>query len=165
MRFIVWFPGESRGKSLSLQVKHTKLEWAALPSPYLQLNPTKGANSPLGIGRASAHQFAHNGAAALFICDYSDQNLSAHARELQSLYPSCETHARRFDAADEGAVKAVVDEALEKYGRLDIMFANAGVVGTNRVFTDVGAEEVMKTLRTNVLSVFLAAKYAALAMG
>lgn len=44
------------------------------------------------------------------------------------------------------------------------MFANAGVVGTNRVFTDIGAEEFMKTFRTNVLSVFLAAKYAAKAM-
>ncbi len=55
-------------------------------------------------------------------------------------------------------------EAVEKYGRLDVMFANAGVVGTNRVFTDIGAEEFAGTLRTNVLSVFLAAKYAAKAM-
>ena len=48
-------------------------------------------------------------------------------------------------------MKAVVDEALEKYGRLDIMFANAGIVGTNRIFGDIEAEEFMKTMRTNVL--------------
>ena len=48
-------------------------------------------------------------------------------------------------------MKAVVDEALQKYGRLDIMFANAGIVGTPKLFTDIEGEEFMKTLRTNVL--------------
>lgn len=123
-----------------------------------------GANSPLGIGRASAHQYAHNGARALYICDFNDTHLPTHARELQSLYPSVDVHARRFDAGDEAAVKAVVDEALEKYGRLDVFFANAGVSGSNRYFGDVDGEEFMRTLRTNVLSVFVAIKYAAPAM-
>ncbi|KAL9119972.1 MAG: hypothetical protein Q9187_003474 [Circinaria calcarea] len=123
-----------------------------------------GANSPLGIGRASAHQFAHNGARAVYICDFRNEYLAVHQRELQSLYPDVDIHARQFDAADEAAMEAVVDEALEKYGRLDIMFANAGVVGTNKLYKDIGAEEFMKTMRTNVLSVFLATKYAAKAM-
>ena len=123
-----------------------------------------GTNSPLGIGRASAHQFAHNGARAIYICDFSEQYLSVHVRELQSLYPAVEVHARRFDAGDEKAVKGVVDECLEKYGRLDIFFANAGIVGTNKHFGEVGGEEFMKTMRTNVLSVFVAIKYAAAAM-
>lgn len=48
-------------------------------------------------------------------------------------------------------MKAVVDEALEKYGRLDILFANAAIVGTNRLFWDIEAEDFIKTLRTNVL--------------
>ncbi|KAI4246088.1 MAG: hypothetical protein L6R42_010002, partial [Xanthoria sp. 1 TBL-2021] len=64
----------------------------------------------------------------------------------------------------EEAVKAVVDEALEKYGRLDILFANAAIVGTNQLFWDIEAEDFIKTLRTNVLSVFLATKHASLAM-
>lgn len=123
-----------------------------------------GANSPLGIGRASAHQYAHNGARALYICDFNDAHLATHARELRSLYPSVDVHTRRFDAADEAAVKAVVDDALEKYGRLDVFFANAGVSGSKRHFEGVGAEEFMRTLRTNVLSVFLAIKHAAPAM-
>lgn len=48
-------------------------------------------------------------------------------------------------------MKAVVDEALERYGRLDIMFANAGIVGTNLLFDDIEPEAFMKTMRTNVL--------------
>ena len=123
-----------------------------------------GANSPLGIGRASAHQFAHNGARALYICDFDDRHLAAHARELQSLYPATDVHARRFDAGDEAAVKAVVDECVARYGRLDVFFANAGAVGTNRHFGDVRGDEFMRTMRTNALSVFLAIKYASAAM-
>lgn len=48
-------------------------------------------------------------------------------------------------------MQAVVDEALNEYGRLDIMFANAGIVGTNRSFLDVGGEDFMRTMRVNVL--------------
>lgn len=60
-------------------------------------------------------------------------------------------HARKFDAADEPAVKAVVDDALERYGRLDVFFANAGIVGQNKMFTDISADEFLRTLRTNVV--------------
>ena len=48
-------------------------------------------------------------------------------------------------------MRETVDEALEKYGRLDIMFANAGVAGSNRAFPEIDGGEFMKTMRTNVL--------------
>jgi NAD(P)-dependent dehydrogenase (short-subunit alcohol dehydrogenase family) len=72
-------------------------------------------------------------------------------RELKALYPAVETHARQFDAADEAAVKGVIDEAVERYGRLDVMFANAGVVGANVLFTEVTADGFMDVMRTNAL--------------
>ncbi|XXG96391.1 hypothetical protein Hte_002673 [Hypoxylon texense] len=123
-----------------------------------------GANSVLGIGRASAHQFAENGARAVYLCDYDDTNLATHKREIESLYPAVDVHVRRFDAADERAVKAVVDHAVDTYGRLDVFFANAGIVGKYATFGDFSKDEFMKVLDTNVASVFLAAKYAAPAM-
>ncbi|CAL3969398.1 hypothetical protein PZA11_006045 [Diplocarpon coronariae] len=123
-----------------------------------------GTNSPLGIGRASAHQFAQNGARAVYICDFSDSHLETHKREIVSLYPDVDIHVRRFDAADEDAVKSVVDEAVLTYGRLDIFFANAGIVGQPKMFTEISSDEFMHTLKTNVVSVHLAAKYAAPAM-
>lgn len=97
-------------------------------------------------------------------------------------------HIREFHAGDEAAVKGVVDDAVAKYGRLDVFFANAGVVGQPKVFGEIEGEEFMETLRTNTLgwppfplppgvsqllfrvltvpigSVFLAVKYAAKAM-
>ncbi|KEZ43036.1 Uncharacterized protein SAPIO_CDS5113 [Scedosporium apiospermum] len=123
-----------------------------------------GANSLLGIGRATAHQFAESGARAIYICDYDGTHLEAHKAEIVAAFPSVEVHARRFDAADEASVKEVVDDAIKRYGRLDVFFANAGIVGKTVAFTEFSEEEFMTVLRTNTLSVFLAAKYAAPAM-
>ncbi|KAI2642323.1 hypothetical protein GGS21DRAFT_300416 [Xylaria nigripes] len=123
-----------------------------------------GANSILGIGRATAHLFAENGAKAVYICDYAGDNLEAHKREITTLYPDVAVEVRQFDAADEQAVKAVVDDAMQKYGRLDVFFANAGITGPIAKFTDITKEEFMKTMDVNTASVFLAAKFAAPAM-
>lgn len=60
-------------------------------------------------------------------------------------------HTKQFDAADEKAVVAVIDEAIAKYGRLDIFFANAGIVGQPKMFTDIDADGFMKTMKTNAL--------------
>lgn len=112
--------------------------------------PVPGTNSPIGIGRASAHQFAHNGARAVYLCDYNNEHLDTHKRELQSLYPDVDIHTRQFDAADEESVRRVVDDALERYGRLDIMFANAGI-SSAKVFYETTGEEFTKMMRTNAL--------------
>lgn len=60
-------------------------------------------------------------------------------------------------------MKAVVDEALATYARLDIFFANAGI-SSGRVFWEEDTAGFMKMMRTNTLSVFLAAKYGSQAM-
>lgn len=123
-----------------------------------------GANSPLGIGRATAHQYAESGARAIYLCDLDDTHLNAHKQEISAAFPNVEVHARPLDAADEAHVKAVVDDAVQRYGRLDVFFANAGIVGKSTLFTDFTDNEFMNVLKVNTLSVFLAAKYAAPAM-
>ncbi|KAL8950846.1 MAG: hypothetical protein Q9222_003144 [Ikaeria aurantiellina] len=134
-------------------------------SPSSKVIIITGTNSPLGIGLASAHKFALRGTTrAVFLCDYQDTHLESHAGDLRSRYPGTEFHVRCFDAADEEAVKNVVEEAVRLYGRLDVMVANAGVAGSHKIFGDIGAEEFMRTVRVNVLSVFLATKYASKAM-
>ncbi|ROV97721.1 hypothetical protein VMCG_07430 [Cytospora schulzeri] len=126
--------------------------------------PSNGANSPLGIGRATAHQFAQNGAKAVYICDFDDKYLGYHERQIKSLYPGVDVHTRKFDAADEPAVREVVGDALQRYGRLDVMFANAGIIGDYVPFSDTSEEDFMQVLRVNTLGPFLAAKHAAPAM-
>lgn len=72
-------------------------------------------------------------------------------REIQSLYPNIKVHARKIDAGEEADVENLVNEVLEKYGRLDIFFANAGITtGAERIL-DAKAENFMKAMRTNAL--------------
>jgi len=110
-----------------------------------------GANSALGIGRAAAHQFASHGARAVYICDFDGSNLATHKREITGLYPGVDVHTREFDAADEAAVKAVVDDAVKNYGRLDVFFANTGIVGPHKLLADITDGEFMEVLRVNTL--------------
>ncbi|PWW77793.1 NAD(P)-binding protein [Tuber magnatum] len=134
------------------------------PSPH---NPTTSKTKPskrIGIGRATALQYARNNLKALFICDFTNTNLPALESELHTLAPNVITHARTFDAADEASVAVVVQEALDKYARLDIFFANAGVLGGMKLVGDITVEEFVETLRINTLSVFLAVKHAGKAM-
>lgn len=77
-----------------------------------------GCNSPLGIGRASAHHFANNGAKAIYICDLATDHLDKHKREIESKYPGVAIHPVKLDAGEEKDVEKVVNDALEEYGRL-----------------------------------------------
>ncbi|OBT52361.1 hypothetical protein VE04_06783 [Pseudogymnoascus sp. 24MN13] len=129
-----------------------KLKKVAGPSARPPRSRESRTNSPMGIGRATAHQYAENGARAraIYLCDFADSHLATHKRELASLFPAVEVRLRQFDAAT--------------YGRLDVFFANAGIVGVPKIFTEIEADEFLATLKTNTVSVFLAAKYAAPAM-
>lgn len=77
--------------------------------------------------------------------------LDIHAREIKSLYPNVEVHARRVDAGEEADVEKLVDEVLEKYGRLDIFFANAGITAGAVTVLDATADDFMKIMKTNAL--------------
>ena len=110
-----------------------------------------GCNSALGIGRASAHLFARNGARAIYICDYNTDLLETHKREINSLYPGVDIQPRQLDAGNETDVERIVNEVLEKYGRLDIFFANAGISITMTGIIDSSAEDFMQVMQTNAL--------------
>lgn len=103
----------------------------------------------MGIGRATAHQYAESGAKAIYICDFDGTHLENHKKQINAAYPSVDVHVRQFDAGDEDKVKAVVDDAMNQYKRLDIFFANAGIIGAYGAFTDYTEEEFMHVMRTN----------------
>ncbi|CZT25209.1 related to levodione reductase [Ramularia collo-cygni] len=123
-----------------------------------------GCNSPLGIGRASAHHFANNGAKAIYICDLATDHLDKHKREIESKYPGVDVQPRKMDAGEESDVEKVVNEVLEKYGRLDVFFANAGISVTMGSVLEASSEDFMRTMKINSLSVFLAVKHGARGM-
>lgn len=68
------------------------------------------------------------------------------------------------DVAEETQVEALVATALAEFGRLDLMFNNAGVGGAFGPITDIDVADWDRTFAVLVRSVFLGTKHAARAM-
>lgn len=60
-----------------------------------------------------------------------------------------EIHPRQMDAGEEKDVERVVNEALEKYGRLDVFFANAGISISAERITEASGDKFDQVMRTN----------------
>ncbi|KAI0356540.1 short-chain dehydrogenase [Trametes cingulata] len=121
-----------------------------------------GAGS--GIGLESALLFAQEGANVLLV----DINLAAAEKALalvQQRFPNVTAAAIKADVGKEADVKAAVDKAVELFGRLDIMFNNAGIMhpeDDNALNTEERIWDL--TMQINVKGVWWGCKYAILAM-
>lgn len=68
------------------------------------------------------------------------------------------------DVKDESFARALVDEAVSRFGRLDVAFNNAGTMGEMGPAHQISLAGWRDTLETNLTSAFLGAKYQARAM-
>ena len=71
--------------------------------------------------------------------------------------------ALRADLTDEGAVRALIQETLDSFGRLDVLVNSAAIWRSKRL-EDVTAADVRLHFDTNTLGTFLCAQQAGLAM-
>ncbi|GAA5797248.1 hypothetical protein HPULCUR_002628 [Helicostylum pulchrum] len=122
-----------------------------------------GAGSTHGIGRATAFALAKRGPKAIYVTDLGMDNLEELAKEIERTYAGVECIPYAVDAASDSAVTGIIEQAMSKYGRLDVFFANAGVATGDRL-RDETAESFMRMMRINALSCFLAIKHAGAAM-
>jgi NAD(P)-dependent dehydrogenase (short-subunit alcohol dehydrogenase family) len=79
-----------------------------------------------GIGRGVALQLARSGAAVV-ITDINGESAAAVAAEVKGL--GRDSLSATLDVSDATATQVVADRAIRHFGRLDILFANAGVLG------------------------------------
>jgi len=79
-----------------------------------------------GMGRVTAKAFAEAGA-VLVLIDRDEEKLRATAREITATGRQAITLAG--DVSDEQLAKAAVDRALAEFGRLDMAYNNAGILG------------------------------------
>ena len=115
-----------------------------------------GAGS--GIGRASALLFAAEGAAVLAV----DRNEAAvQETRAQALAAGGHCEAMAADVGDEAQAAAYVARAVEAFGGLDIVYANAGVSGGTTPLLEATAELWAEVLRVNLIGAFLAIRHAA----
>jgi NAD(P)-dependent dehydrogenase (short-subunit alcohol dehydrogenase family) len=95
-----------------------------------------------GIGRASADLFRREGAWVV----------GADVAEGSDF---------RLDTANEAEIRELIDEVARKFGRIDVVFANAGISGGWATIAEQTAEDWNEILRVNLIGPFLAIKHAA----
>ncbi len=106
-----------------------------------------GASS--GIGRAAALAFARGGAHIAVTARHADR-LDELAREIAALPDSHgECLALAADVSDRAAMDAAVVRTVERFGRLDVLVANAGV-GQRGALVESEWSDLETMLRTNI---------------
>uniref|UniRef100_A0A5B6ZM17 Uncharacterized protein n=1 Tax=Davidia involucrata TaxID=16924 RepID=A0A5B6ZM17_DAVIN len=114
-----------------------------------------------GIGETTARHFANHGARAVVIADIQDdkgQLVAASIGAHRCTYIRC-------DVTDEHQVKSLVDSTVRSYGRLDIMFSNAGIFNaSDQSILDLDFSAFDHLFAVNVRGMAACVKHAALAM-
>jgi NAD(P)-dependent dehydrogenase (short-subunit alcohol dehydrogenase family) len=109
-----------------------------------------------GMGRATALLFAKEGAAVV-LTDLNSQGGETAVAECAAA--GGRAVFQRTDVTSEADIKAAVDRAVREYGRLDIMYNNAGVAGAVGPIDKVAAEDFDKTIAILLRAAFLGMKY------
>ena len=105
-----------------------------------------------GIGRAAAIAFAREGADVVIA--YLDEHEDAKdtASWVEKAGRQCILYAG--DAGDDDFCRRIVDETVQKFGRLDIVVNNAAEQHRVEDPLEITREQVEKTFRTNIFSFF-----------
>jgi 2-keto-3-deoxy-L-fuconate dehydrogenase len=104
-----------------------------------------------GIGRAISILFAREGA-QVATASRTHEAIGETAR-----LAGRDTLALEADVTDEQSVKSMVDQTLERFGRIDILVNNAGI-GTTKSILEVEPEEWDRVFAVNVRGVYLSTR-------
>lgn len=115
-----------------------------------------GAGS--GIGRATALLFADEGAKVV-VADWHEEEGGRVAAEIGEAGVFV-----KVDVSQPQQVEAMVRTAVEKFGRLDVIFNNAGIEGEQAPTADCTLENWERVIGVNLTGTFLGMKYAIPAM-
>lgn len=111
-----------------------------------------------GMGRVAALRFAAEGARVV-IAD--NQKAAAEETVRQVRANGGEAAAVTVDVSVEADAKAMVDLAIETYGRLDVLYNNAGIMpAADHSVIDTPVEAWDQVMAVNVRGVYLACKHA-----
>lgn len=115
-----------------------------------------GAGS--GIGRATALLFAQEGAKVVALDRQDDGELRSLVSEIEQ--SGSEALPLTADVSDAAQMRTAIERAAERWGRLDVVFANAGINGVWAPLEDLEPDEWSRTLDINLKGTFLTVKYA-----
>jgi len=115
-----------------------------------------GAGS--GIGQAAALAYAENGAKVI-VSDIKDSDTVTKIKSKGG-----EATFIKTDVTKPEECENLVNQTIKTYGKMDIAFNNAGILGETNNLADMSLEGFDKVIRTNLSSVFYCMKYEIAAM-
>lgn len=115
--------------------------------------------SSKGVGKATAIEFAKIGGYKVVINYLTDkENAEKLSNYLKEKY-KIETLVIKTDISNEEQVKNMIQEVINKFGRIDVLVNNAGIA-IDKEFEDRTVEDWKRTLEVNTIGTFLVSKYA-----
>ena len=112
------------------------------------------------IGAATAEKFLSEGAKVM-LTGRSSKKLE---KVIQSLDGGKNIESFAADVTNASEVEELVERTIKVFGKVDIMFANAGTEGVAAPLEDQSLDDFATVLNTNVIGVWLSIKYAIKAM-
>jgi NAD(P)-dependent dehydrogenase (short-subunit alcohol dehydrogenase family) len=108
----------------------------------------------VGIGEATIRKFAEK--KAIVIADFSEQGAEL---EKELTLNGIEAFFIKTDVTNEEDVKNMIAKTVEKYGQVDIVFANAGIANDGPIH-ELSSDKWNRTIDINLTGVYLTDKYA-----
>jgi NAD(P)-dependent dehydrogenase (short-subunit alcohol dehydrogenase family) len=111
-----------------------------------------------GMGRTAALMFAAQGARVV-VAEYGEEAGAETVRLVEA--QGGQASLARVDVSREADAKAMVDHAIERFGRVDVLYNNAGIMPeADHSVTDTDVAVWDQVMAVNVRGVFLGCKYA-----
>jgi NAD(P)-dependent dehydrogenase (short-subunit alcohol dehydrogenase family) len=101
------------------------------------------------LGRALVERFAEAGAAAIVLADVDTTALDGVVERVRAA--GAQADCRTVDVSDLAAVEGLVDETVARFGRLDVMINNAGVLAPNGRIHNLGDDDWERSIAVNLL--------------
>lgn len=109
-----------------------------------------------GIGLETAKRFLDEDAKGVLLVDLDEEQLKNAAKSLES----DRVEYFKADVSRSDEVKAYTEKAIQKFGRIDVLFLNAGIEGVVKPLTEYPEDMYDKVLAVNVKGVWLGLKHA-----
>ena len=112
----------------------------------------------MGLGFAAAEELASKGA-KLVLVDYNEDALKEAFEKLSSNNNGLDAISIKADVSDEEQVKNYVNKTVEKYGRIDGFYNNAGIEGRQAPLTEYDIDIFKKVIDINLMGVYYGMRY------
>jgi len=109
-----------------------------------------------GIGKATAESMLEEGAEGVLLVDLEEEALE----EAKNDIGSDKIYTYAADVSKNEDVKGYTEKAIDLFGRIDVLFLNAGIEGDVTPLTDYPEDLFDKVLDVNVKGVWLGMKHA-----